>query len=152
MRRKLKKLNIQATIQQAAGNVGGAFATNMITQKLVPQILGDKSDPKMANMIAFGTGVLLPAVMDSRKMPIINDVAAGIRATAGLQLLQEFVPGIAGIGTANYGVFPFEDRVGAPLGYYDEGEIYDSSVAGAIGAGSPIDMLNSPAAVGSPVF
>jgi len=135
MAKRLKKLNIQQTIMKAAGNVGGAVATNMVTGKLLPMVLGDKADAKMGNMIAFGAGVMLPTVLGN-KVPMIDDVAAGMRAVAGLNLVNEFVPGLAGIGTAEgfdepYDVFPYGDTISGDRGFYDESTLYNISVAGA---------------------
>lgn len=113
---KIGTIDIASRALQGGASTAGGIATYLVNNKIVPMVLKDKADPKIANLIAFGIGFMVPALSggkgkkaDAMKSEFLRAFGDGMMTIAGVNLVNAFAPpealkklGIAGpLGIGN---------------------------------------------------
>lgn len=136
----LKKINFAEKLTRTGGLVAGGVATHLVHAKVLPMVIGKQVDPtnlaspkvvdpKLANAITLGLGVVLPELYKPRKpdtmSSLIGGMGDGMAAASGVALAQALAPASAqkalGLGS-----------VGRQMGNLVESEYI---IAGSIGEG-----------------
>lgn len=83
---------MQSTLMEVAGSVGGAVASSFITNTLLKDKFVDK--PLLKALIPVAAGTVIAGMM---KSPILKAVGVGMATQGGLLVAKQLIPGIGAI-------------------------------------------------------
>lgn len=149
----LKKINFAEKLTRTGGLVAGGVATHLVQAKVLPMVIGKRVDPtnpaspkvidpKLANAITLGLGIVLPELYKPRKANmasnLIGGMGDGMAAASGVALAQALAPasaqkalGLGSVGRSVGNMVESEYIIAGSIGENYAGRQFESVVNGA---------------------